>query len=201
MSKNYSELVHGFIQSEIDAIEEINNNVNENYDSVINTLLNIKGKLIFMGVGKSGLIGRKLAATFSSTGTPSFFVHATESVHGDLGMIQENDTVILISNSGETKEILAPIPSLKRIGTKLIAFTGNENSSLAQQCDQVLVIPIDHEADKLNLAPTNSSTGVLVVGDAIACTLSELKGFTKENFATFHPGGALGKKLLKSQSV
>lgn len=201
MSENYSELVHGFIQSEINAIEEINNNVNENYNSIIDTLLNLNGKLIFMGVGKSGLIGRKLAATFSSTGTPSFFVHATESVHGDLGMIQENDTVILISNSGETKEILAPIPSLKRIGVKLIAFTGKENSSLAKQCNQVLVIPIDHEADKLNLAPTNSSTGVLVVGDAIACTLSELKGFTKEDFATFHPGGALGKKLLKSQSV
>ncbi|WP_125588992.1 KpsF/GutQ family sugar-phosphate isomerase [Companilactobacillus jidongensis] len=201
MSEKYSDLIHGFIQSEIDAVQEIDNNVDENYDSVIDTLLNMDGKLIFMGVGKSGLIGRKLAATFSSTGTPSFFVHATESVHGDLGMIQKNDTVILISNSGETKEILAPIPSLKRIGTKLIAFTGKETSSLAQQCDQTLVIPIDHEADNLNLAPTNSSTGVLVVGDAIACTLSELKGFTKENFATFHPGGALGKKLLKSQSV
>ncbi|WP_025024680.1 KpsF/GutQ family sugar-phosphate isomerase [Companilactobacillus nodensis] len=202
MSKDYSALVHGFMQSEIDALQEIDSSVTDNnYNDVIDTLLNIDGKLIFMGVGKSGLIGRKLAATFSSTGTPSFFVHATESVHGDLGMIQKNDTVVLISNSGETKEILAPIPSLKRIGTKLIAFTGKDTSSLAKQCDLTLVIPIDHEADKLNLAPTNSSTGVLVVGDSIACTVSELKGFTKENFATFHPGGALGKKLLKSQSV
>lgn len=201
MSDNYSELIHGFMQSEICSLQEINDNISGNYDSIIKTLLNIDGKLIFMGVGKSGLIGRKLAATFSSTGTSSFFVHATESVHGDLGMIQENDKVILISNSGETKEILAPIPSIKRIGAELIAFTGQNNSSLANQCDQILTIPVDHEADKLNLAPTNSSTAVLVVGDAIACTLSELKGFTKDNFATFHPGGSLGKKLLKSQSI
>ncbi|MQS75153.1 KpsF/GutQ family sugar-phosphate isomerase [Companilactobacillus halodurans] len=199
MTNSYSSLIHNFIGEEIAALNNVNEKSENEFDPIVDELLNIKGKLIFMGVGKSGLIGRKLAATFSSTGTPSFFVHATESVHGDLGMIEENDTVILISNSGETKEIIAPIKSLNTIGSKTIAFTGNPESTLAKLCDLTLTIHVNKEADKLNLAPTNSSTAVLVVGDAIACTLSELKGFSKDDFATFHPGGALGKKLLSTK--
>ncbi len=200
LTSSYSKLVSGFMENEIDSLKDIHDNITDQYDTIVEQLLHIKGKLIFMGVGKSGLIGRKLAATFSSTGTPSFFVHATESVHGDLGMIDKNDTVILISNSGETKEILAPLKSLNIIGVHTIAFTGNENSSLAKSCDSTLIIHVDKEADKLNLAPTNSSTAVLVVGDALACTISELKDFTKDDFAIFHPGGALGKKLLAEKA-
>lgn len=196
MLNSYSNMIYGFMENEIDSLKDVRDNLSEQIDPVIEVLLHNKGKLVFMGVGKSGLIGRKLAATFSSTGTPSFFVHATESVHGDLGMIGKNDVVILISNSGETKEILAPLKSLNIIGVTTIAFTGNEDSSLAKACDYKVIIHVDNEADKLNLAPTNSSTAVLVVGDAIACTLSETKQFTRDDFAIFHPGGALGKKLL-----
>ncbi|MCT0161375.1 KpsF/GutQ family sugar-phosphate isomerase [Lactiplantibacillus pentosus] len=197
MTSEVLSLVTNTIDNEMETLEKVRNSVDDRYHDVIDAILACRGKVIFMGVGKSGLIGRKLAATFSSTGTPAFFVHATESVHGDLGMIEDRDIVILISNSGETREVLAPLPSLQVIGARTIAFTGNLTSSLAKKTDLSLLIPIDKEADALDLAPTASSTAVLVVGDAIACTISELKKFSKEDFAIFHPGGSLGKKLTQ----
>ena len=197
MTSEVLSLVTNTIDNEMETLEKVRNSVDDRYHDVIDAILACRGKVIFMGVGKSGLIGRKLAATFSSTGTPAFFVHATESVHGDLGMIEDRDIFILISNSGETREVLAPLPSLQVIGAKTIAFTGNLTSSLAEKTDLSLLIPIDKEADALDLAPTASSTAVLVVGDAIACTISELKKFSKEDFAIFHPGGSLGKKLTQ----
>lgn len=201
MTKKYTELIHKYMRREIHAMSEIEQNIDNSYTEILQTLLDLHGKVVFMGVGKSGHIGKKLAATFASTGTPAFFVHATESVHGDLGMISSNDVVILISNSGETKEILAPIRSIKIMNVHTIAFTGNSNSSLAEACDQVLLIPVESEADDMNLAPTNSSTAVLMVGDAIACALSSIRNFGPKDFAVFHPAGALGRKLLGEKAV
>lgn len=189
------------MQREIAAMQHIDDTVDDaQYNALIQAIQGLKatkGHLIFMGVGKTGHIGEKLAATFASLGTPSFFVHATESMHGDMGMVTKDDLVILISNSGETKETNAPLPPLHRIGAKTVAFTKNPESSLAKGCDMVLTIPVAGEADDLGLAPTNSSTAALMVGDAIACTVSRQAGFTATDFAGFHPGGALGQKLLK----
>ena len=161
----------------------------------LNILYNTKGKVIITGVGKSGHVAKKIAASMSSTGTPSFFVHSTEGVHGDLGMFSKNDTVILISNSGETKEVLNLLPSLKKIGPKLISITRNHNSSLAKACDVSLAYKYDKEADALGLAPSTSSTLTLVLGDALAMTLSMMKHFSKDDFHLYHPGGSLGKML------
>ena len=156
---------------------------------------NCKGKVVFFGIGKSGHIGEKLAATFASTGTPSFFVHAAEARHGDFGMIESNDVVILLSHSGSTKETAAAIANLKIIGCKTVAFCHKKDSPLAKECDYAVNYPFDKEADRLGLAPTSSTTVQLVLGDAIALTLSSLKGFKREDFYKFHPGGALGASL------
>lgn len=191
------------LNEEAETIEIITKAVDSeeaSYNEAVEKIMNSRGKLIFMGVGKTGHIGAKLAATFSSLGIPSFFVHATESMHGDLGMITKDDIVVLISNSGETKESLAPVRFIKRIGAYTISMTRNNESSLAKACDLSLLVPVDHEADRLNLAPTNSSTAALAVGDALACTISEAKGFSERDFAGFHPGGALGQKLFDSQN-
>lgn len=196
MGKDILFLIRGTMQQEIDAIKNVHDALDESYVEAINLIRQCKGKVIFTGVGKSGHIGEKLAATFASTGTPSFFVHSTEALHGDLGMIEEKDIVIAISNSGETKEVLSIIPSIKYIGSKIISITGNKNSTLAKQSDIALEAKVSHEADPLNLAPTSSSTVVLTVGDALAITLSQLKGFKSEDFAVFHPGGSLGKRLF-----
>lgn len=192
--------IQDVIKSEVSAItkvEEDLNNHNQDYEDVVNKIINLKGRLIFTGVGKSGHIGEKLAATFASTGTPSFFVHSTEAMHGDLGMITKEDLVIAISNSGETKEIVNIIAPIHRIGAEIIALTGNKNSTLAQKSDFLLLVQVNGEADQFNLAPTNSSTSTLVIGDAIAVTVSKAKNFSEKDFGKFHPGGALGKKLLK----
>lgn len=199
MTDSIIDKMHQVVNSEISALQDVNKEIDtdeSDYTQVINLCQQTKDYIVFMGVGKTGHIAKKLAATFSSLGTPSFFVHATESMHGDLGMITKNDTVFIISNSGETKETLAPIRFIKRIGAKTIAMTGNKNSSLAKACDFNILVHVEREADSLNLAPTSSSTAELVIGDAIGCTLSELKGFTEKDFAGFHPGGALGKKLF-----
>ena len=187
--------IKGFIKSEKDGIEELLQSVDDRTEQVINALAECKGKVVFMGVGKSAHIGQKLAATFASTGTPSFFVHSTEAVHGDLGMIEEKDVAVLISNSGNTQEVVQDLPSLKKIGCKTVAFTSGENSKLAQGCDYLLLYPKCKESDDLGLAPTTSSTVTLVLGDAIACELSRRKKFTKENFFMYHPNGALGAAL------
>lgn len=199
MESDYSQLIKRVMNSEITALQNIEKNIDPSFNSVVDAVLQCEGKIVFMGVGKSGHIGEKLAATFASTGTPSFFVHGTEAIHGDLGMIEKDDLVIAISNSGETKEVLAPIPSLRMIGSRIIALTGNKNSTLAKMSDLVLTVKVNHEADDFNLAPSNSSTAALVVGDAIGLTVSHLKGFQERNFATFHPGGALGRRLLNSK--
>jgi arabinose-5-phosphate isomerase len=159
-------------------------------------ILGSRGRVVVSGIGKSGHIARKLAATFASTGTPAYFVHAAEAIHGDLGMITRDDVLIAISNSGENDELLTIVPLVKRLGGKLIAITGNESSSLAHEADIHLDARVDQEACPLNLAPTASTTAALALGDALAVALLDARGFGAEDFARSHPGGALGRKLL-----
>ncbi len=194
---NIKERMTKVMADEMNAIQAMIDNTDSQYDEIVNLLSNCKGKVVFMGIGKSGHIGKKLAATFSSTGTPSFFVHSAEACHGDFGMLEERDIAILISNSGNTKEVTQDIPFLKNIGCKTIAFTSGANSDLANGCDYKLLFPKIAECDDIKLAPTVSSTLTLVLGDAIACTLSTMKGFKREDFYKFHPGGALGDTLKK----
>lgn len=185
------------MRKERDAINKMIDSVDERYDEVLALLANCTGRLVFMGVGKSGHIGKKLAATFSSLGIPSLFVHSTEAMHGDLGMIESKDIAILISNSGNTQEVVQNVEPLRRNGVTTVAFTSGKESKLALSCDYLLMYPKLAEADMLNLAPTVSSTLTLVLGDAIACVLSSLKGFKREDFYKFHPNGALGEALKK----
>lgn len=191
------EMVNEVFNSEIKTIDHVRKSINNDYELCIREILNCKGRIIVLGVGKSGLIGKKMAATFASTGTPSFFIHSTEAVHGDLGMICEEDIVLAISNSGETSEVINTLPSIKEIGASLISITKSKSSTLGKASNIVIKIPIKAEADKYNLAPTNSSTATLVIGDAIALTVSQIKGFTKKDFGRYHPGGALGKSLTE----
>ncbi len=166
------------------------------FGKAVEMLLNCKGRVVVSGVGKSGHIGRKLAATLASTGTPAFFVHAAEAAHGDLGMITVDDVVIGISYSGTSNELLTIVPIIKREGAKFISITGNPESSLARHADVNLNVHVPFEACPLNLAPTSSTTATLAMGDALAVSCMHAKGFTKEDFARSHPGGALGRKLL-----
>lgn len=189
------ESIKKYIKLEYEAVGELLDNANEDYVKVLEKLSTCKGRVVFMGVGKSGLIASKLAATFSSTGTKSFFVHATEAMHGDFGVIGNDDLVILMSHSGTTKETLAVIPTLKRISGGIVAFTSGKDSPLAKEADYKLIYPKINEADPLNLAPTVSTTMMLVLGDALALALSEKKNFSREDFYTYHPGGSLGEKL------
>lgn len=168
----------------------------EHFARAVQLLLECRGRVVVSGVGKSGHIGRKLAATLASTGTPAFFVHAAEAAHGDLGMITRDDVVIGISYSGSTAELLTIVPVIKREGTPLIAITGHAQSALAQSADVHLSVHVPFEACPLNLAPTSSTTATLALGDALAVACMHAKGFTKEDFARSHPGGALGRRLL-----
>lgn len=168
----------------------------EHFGRAVELILNCRGRVVVSGVGKSGHIGRKLAATLASTGTPAFFVHAAEAAHGDLGMITADDVVIGISYSGTTNELLTIVPVIKREGAILISITGNPESALAQHADVNLNVHVPFEACPLNLAPTSSTTATLAMGDALAVACMHTKGFTKEDFARSHPGGALGRKLL-----
>lgn len=186
------------IKAEYNAIEKMFESLDyDNLNKVLEVIQDRKGKVIFLGVGKSGHICKKLAATFASTGTPSFFVHGTEACHGDLGMIEKDDIVILMSNSGSTKEVTQNINPIKNIGAVTIAFTSKEDSLLATSCDYKIIYPSLKEADELNLAPSVSSTLALVLGDALAIALSSSYHFTKEDFFKFHPNGALGESLKK----
>ncbi len=180
-------------QAGISAIEQ---NLGDDFVAAINTLMGCQGHVVVLGMGKSGHIGNKISATLASTGTPAFFVHPGEASHGDLGMITAGDVVLAISNSGETEEVLTILPVIKRMGAPLISMTGNANSRLAKNADIHLEIAVPEEACPLGLAPTASTTATLVMGDALAVTLLELRGFTKEDFARSHPAGSLGKKLL-----
>lgn len=194
---SYKETGIRVLHEEIDALRSIEQFINsDTFSKACSIILNTVGKIIVMGMGKSGHIGSKIAATLASTGTPSFFVHPAEAAHGDLGMISKDDTVIAISNSGESSEIMVLIPVLKRLGIKIICITGKEDSTMAKEADVHICIHVKQEACPLNLAPTSSTTATLVMGDAIAIALLEARGFSANDFALSHPGGALGKKLL-----
>ncbi|MHC5202644.1 KpsF/GutQ family sugar-phosphate isomerase [Myroides sp. LJL119] len=182
--------------SESESVKNLINYLTEDFADAVKTILNCKGRVIVTGIGKSALIGAKIVATFNSTGTPAIYMHAAEAVHGDLGILQPEDCVICISNSGNSPEIKVLTPLLTRQGNKLIAITANENSSLAKGSDYVLLSKVELEADPNNLAPMNSTTAQLVLGDALAACLIQIRNFTPADFAMYHPGGALGKKLL-----
>ena len=184
------------LRMEADAILELLPRIDENFVAAINMILECHGRAVITGMGKSGIIGRKMAATLASTGTPSFYLHPAEGIHGDLGMVTSEDVVIALSNSGETGEVLNILPSLRRIGAKIVAMVGNANSTLAKNADVVLNVGISQEACPLGLAPTSSTTAALAYGDALALTLLEKRHFTASQFAIFHPGGSLGRKLL-----
>lgn len=181
---------------EIDSLKKVRDNIGEEFIQSIISIMNCEGKVIITGMGKSGHIARKMAATFASLGTSSFFLHPAEALHGDLGMIEKNDLVIGISYSGESQEINNILPNIKIIGAKIIGITGNANSTLANNSDIVLDFPKFEESCALKLAPTSSTTASMVMGDALAVTISKLKKFQKYDFALFHPSGSLGKKLL-----
>ncbi|HJP64059.1 MAG TPA: KpsF/GutQ family sugar-phosphate isomerase [Mucilaginibacter sp.] len=181
---------------EIESLKYVAASLDDAFTGTVDAILESKGKLIVAGVGKSGLIGRKIAATLASTGTPSFFLHPGEAFHGDLGMVESNDIVILISYSGETDEVLKIIPFLKWNSNKIISITGNPNSTIAKNSDHHLNVCIMREACPLELAPTSSTTATLVMGDALAMALMETRQFQHEDFARFHPGGSLGRKLV-----
>ncbi|WP_167398262.1 KpsF/GutQ family sugar-phosphate isomerase [Flavobacterium crocinum] len=184
------------ILSESEAITKLIDFLDENFYEAVQRIYETKGRLIVTGIGKSAIIAQKMVATFNSTGTPSMFLHAAEAIHGDLGMIQNEDIIICISKSGNSPEIKVLVPLLKRFGNTLIAITGNTTSFLAKGSDFVLNTTVNTEACPINLAPTNSTTAQLVMGDALAVCLMEMRDFKPEDFAVYHPGGALGKKLL-----
>ena len=183
------------LNNESDAIKNLVSLLDHHFEDAVQHILNSKGRVVVTGVGKSALIASKIVATFNSTGTPAIFMHAADAIHGDLGTVQKNDVVICLSKSGNTEEIKMLIPLIKRGENKLIALTGNMDSVLAKQADFVLNTYVEKEACPNNLAPTTSTTAQLVMGDALAISLLQLKGFTSEDFAKFHPGGALGKRL------
>jgi arabinose-5-phosphate isomerase len=182
--------------SESESIAKLIDFIDFDFAEAVQILFNSKGRLIVTGIGKSAIIAQKMVATFNSTGTPSLFLHASEAIHGDLGMVQADDVVICISKSGNSPEIKVLVPILKRFGNQLIAITGNMTSFLAKESHYVLNTTVDAEACPNNLAPTNSTTAQLVMGDALAVCLMEMRDFSREDFAKYHPGGALGKKLL-----
>ena len=184
------------ILSESQAIAKLVDFLDDNFVKTIEVIYNSSGRLVVTGIGKSAIIAQKIVATLNSTGTPSLFLHASEAIHGDLGMVQPGDVVICISKSGNSPEIKVLIPLLKRFGNKLIAITGNTTSFLGKEANYTLNTYVESEACPNNLAPTNSTTAQLVIGDAIAVCLMEIRNFTAEDFAKYHPGGALGKKLL-----
>jgi arabinose-5-phosphate isomerase len=194
--ENILMLAKNTILSESESIAKLIDFIDFNFSEAIQIIFNSKGRLIVTGIGKSAIIAQKMVATFNSTGTPSLFLHASEAIHGDLGMMQADDVVICISKSGNSPEIKVLVPLLKRFGNQLIAITGNMSSFLAKESKYVLNTTVDAEACRNNLAPTNSTTAQLVMGDALAVCLMEMRNFTSEDFAKYHPGGALGKKLL-----
>lgn len=184
------------LRVEAQSILDLAERIDENFSRAVDLLYHCKGKVVLMGMGKSGLVGRKIASTFASTGTPAFFLHPAEGLNGDFGMLAKEDVIIAISNSGETRELLEVLPLIKRYGNRLITVTGNLNSTLAKGGDVHLDIRVKEEACPLGLAPTASTTATLALGDALAVALMEKRDFKKEDFAILHPGGVLGKRLL-----
>ncbi|EIW2193715.1 KpsF/GutQ family sugar-phosphate isomerase [Campylobacter jejuni] len=193
---NTLEIAKEVFEKEAQAILDLAKNLDENFNQAVNLMLNTKGRCIVSGMGKSGHIGAKIAATLASTGTPSFFIHPGEALHGDLGMLTSEDVLIAISNSGETEEILKIIPAIKKREIPLIVMCGKKNSTLVKQGDIFLNIAVEKEACPLQLAPMSSTTATLVMGDALAAALMKVRNFKPDDFALFHPGGSLGRKLL-----
>lgn len=190
------------IRIETSAVKNLESKIDENFYKAVEAILNTKGRVIISGIGKSGIIARKIVATMNSTGTPALFMHPSDAIHGDLGMVRSDDVVILISKSGSTPEIVRIFPVLKRIGTKIIALVGDTKSFLAKVSDIVLDVSVEEEACPYDLAPTSSTTATLVMGDALAIALLKAKNFTKEQFAFYHPGGILGRRLtLKIEEI
>lgn len=200
---DYLKQARGVIQLEIEALQSITERLDENFSRAIEILLETtqtRGKIVVIGIGKSGNIGHKIAATFNSTGAPSVVLNSQNALHGDLGLVSDGDAIIALSQSGETSELIALLPFLKRFELKIIAVTAGKNSTLAIHADEVIDSSVPREACPLNLAPTSSSTAMLAIGDALAMVLLEARGFNEEDFARFHPGGALGHALLTQVS-
>lgn len=193
---NFIATAQQVLDIEVKAISGLKNGLDQNFESACQLMLHCQGRVVVTGMGKSGHIANKIAATLASTGTPSFYVHPGEASHGDLGMFTKDDLVLALSNSGETGEVVTLLPVLKRIGCKIISMTGNANSQLANNSDVHINAKVEEEACPLGLAPTASTTASLALGDAIAVALLEARGFTEEDFALSHPGGSLGRKLL-----
>ena len=193
---DYQKIAKKVFQIEASAISNLSNNIDMNFNHAVDSIINSKGRVIVCGMGKSGIIGSKIAATFASTGTPSFFMHPGEAYHGDLGMVTSDDIFLALSNSGETDEVIKLIPYLKENKNTLISLTGNSNSTLAKSSNFHINIKVKEEACPLKLAPTSSTTATLAMGDALAVTLMRVRDFKPENFAKFHPGGSLGRRLL-----
>jgi arabinose-5-phosphate isomerase len=189
------------LRTEADAILALIDRLDERFDKAIRILLDCRGRVIVTGMGKSGIICRKIAATLSSTGTPAHFLHPAEAIHGDLGVIQTDDVVVALSNSGETEELVRLLDTIKRLGARLITITGNCASTLAQASDVALDCHVSEEACPMNLVPTASTTAALALGDALAMTLLVAKGFREEDFAHLHPGGKLGKRLMRAEQL
>jgi arabinose-5-phosphate isomerase len=189
------EMIRQSVLKEARALEQLNLDVNEEYERAIALMLACEGKIIVTGIGKSGHIGRKIAASLSSTGTPAFFVHSAEGLHGDSGMIEERDVVVLLSNSGETAEVLKILEIVKRIGSRRMAITQERHSTLARNCDVTLAYQFENETDHLGLAPTTSALLQLAIGDALVSTLCELKKFDRKDFHKYHPEGSLGQQI------
>ncbi|GLI52693.1 MULTISPECIES: KpsF/GutQ family sugar-phosphate isomerase [Thermodesulfovibrio] len=194
--ENLIEIAQKVLAVEAESLQTLTERINEDFLKAVEIIHNSKGRVVVTGIGKSGLIGRKIAATLASTGTPSFFMHPAEASHGDLGMVTEEDVVIAISNSGETEELIRLIPFLKYFNVKIVAITGNTQSTLAKQADAVLDVSVKEEACPFGFIPTASTTATLAMGDALAVALIMRNGFKKEDFAFFHPGGSLGRRML-----
>ncbi|HET6466649.1 MAG TPA: KpsF/GutQ family sugar-phosphate isomerase [Nitrospiria bacterium] len=184
------------LRLEAQAIQDLIGRIDRNFSRAIGLLQKCRGRVVVTGMGKSGLIGKKIAATLASTGTPAFFLHPAEGIHGDLGMVSKDDAVVVISNSGETEELIKILPAFKRLAVPIICLTGNTRSTLAMNSDTVIDVGVKEEAGPLGLVPTASTTATLAMGDALSVALLEERGFKHEDFAYFHPGGSLGKKLL-----
>ncbi len=193
---NRRERARQVIKSQAKQVGRLAEKLDESFDHALDILFSCKGRVIVTGIGKSGIIARKITGTFNSTGTPSMFLHPSEGMHGDLGIVTPDDVVLILSKSGDTDELSQLIPPFKRLAVPIIGIVGNTDSPLAEKCDYVLNAGIDSEADEFNLVPTTSSTAELVLGDALAVVLLEMRGFSPEDFALRHPGGALGRRLL-----
>jgi arabinose-5-phosphate isomerase len=198
---DYLAMARQVLHDEAQGLDHLSEIINGSFVAACQLISDCQGRVILCGIGKSGHIGRKIAASFASLGRPSFFLHAAEAVHGDLGMVTAADIIILISNSGESKELLNMLPSLKRIGAKRIAVTSKPESTLGKNCDLILNLGVSREADPLGLAPTTSAVVTLALGDALAIAVAAGRGFAPMDFALFHPGGALGRMLLGNEAV